>query len=214
MPKKAQSLIVSFSELKPWKDNPRNATDADLERLRKQIVEIGVYKPLICVKEDGKYLILGGNMRYKIYKKLGHKKVWIVVVDAKTKTKRLKYALSDNDRVGYYSSDKLAELFTNVSDATKEFSDFRVDIFPAEIDVAFALETINYEKDTSDIVKQFPTQKISEKNANWFYIEFYKDKKRFRELMTILEPILKGKHEIPADIFYKAILHSKDIISK
>ena len=77
-------IRVPISKCEPWEKNPRGITIKDFERLKKQIQELGVYKPLIACQEKGKYIILGGNMRIRALQELGHTEVDISVVEAKT----------------------------------------------------------------------------------------------------------------------------------
>ena len=102
--------IVSISKVSVWDDNPRNIRKDDFERLKKQITELGIYKPLIAFPENGGYTVLGGNMRLLALNSLGIKEVEISIVHPKTKAEKIKYSLSDNDRVGEYQEDALIEL--------------------------------------------------------------------------------------------------------
>jgi hypothetical protein len=52
--------------------------------------------------------------------------VWVSVVDAGTDTKRLEYALSDNDHVATYDEQALAELVTNMPEIA--LGDYKVDL--------------------------------------------------------------------------------------
>jgi len=118
---------VPISKVGVWKKNPRNIGIKDFERLKKQILELGVYKPLVCVRESGKYIALGGNMRLRALRELKHREVDISVVKAKTEAVKIKYALSDNDRAGEYDERKLAELvFPHVEEINPE--DFKIDV--------------------------------------------------------------------------------------
>jgi DNA modification methylase len=99
--------IWPISKLRNWEKNPRGIKEKDFERLKRQIVRLGQYKPLL-ITSDGE--VLGGNMRLRAYKDLGMTEAWVSVVEPKTEAEKLEYALSDNDRVGYYEDDKLAEL--------------------------------------------------------------------------------------------------------
>jgi len=96
-----------------WKDNPRTINNKNFGRLKKQIQELGEYKPLI-ITEDG--TVIGGNMRLRAYRELGFKECWVSVVKAETEAEKLKYALSDNDQVGEYQRDDLANLVGNLPD--------------------------------------------------------------------------------------------------
>jgi DNA modification methylase len=101
------SETVSIKKLTGWDKNPRGIKKDDYNRLKKQIQDLGVYKPLL-VNED--YVVLGGNMRLKVLTDLGVENVWVSVVKASTPEIMTKYALSDNDEAGYYEEQALAEL--------------------------------------------------------------------------------------------------------
>ena len=109
-------------ELKAWDKNPREITKEGVLRLRSQIKKLGQYKPLLITK-DG--TVLGGNMRLRAYKELGIDKVWVSEVDADTEERMIEYALSDNDRAGYYLEDELIAL---VKDIDIDMDDFAVDL--------------------------------------------------------------------------------------
>lgn len=113
------------SELKLWEDNPRNIKPKDFERLKKQIQELGQYKPLL-ITEDG--TVIGGNMRLRAYMDLGIEDIWVSVVNPKDDNQMLAYALSDNDRAGYYDDDLLANLSSAYPDF--EWGDYAVDLAP------------------------------------------------------------------------------------
>jgi len=117
---------VPISEVDVWKKNPRNIRTKDFERLKKQILELGVYKPLVCYEENGKYITLGGNMRLRALRELGLREVEISVVYPKTEAEKIKYSLSDNDRAGEYDEQALAELtYPYIEEINLE--DFKVD---------------------------------------------------------------------------------------
>jgi DNA modification methylase len=120
-------LKVPISEVEVWKDNPRNIKTEDFERLKRQIQELGVYKPLVCIQENGKYITLGGNMRLRALQVLNFKEVDISIVEAKTEAMKIKYALSDNDRAGEYDEQKLAELVYPHLDEIR-LEDFKIDV--------------------------------------------------------------------------------------
>jgi len=118
---------VPISEVEVWDKNPRNIKTKDFERLKRQIQELGVYKPLICIKENGKYITLGGNMRLRALVSLNLREVDISLVEAKDEATKIKYALSDNDRVGQYDEQALAELtYPHIEEINLE--DYRIDV--------------------------------------------------------------------------------------
>jgi len=118
---------VSIEQVQNWEDNPRNIKTKDFERLKRQIKELGVYKPMIACPENGGYTVLGGNMRLRALKELGIKEVEISIVHPKSKAEKIKYALSDNDRAGEYEEEKLAELVYPHIDEI-ELGDYKIDV--------------------------------------------------------------------------------------
>lgn len=115
-----------LSTLHGWKDNPRNITTKDYERLKLQIQKLGQYKPILVTK-DGE--VIGGNMRLKAYQELGITDIWVSEVNPKDDNEKLEYALSDNDRAGYYDDDLLANLIPNYD---IDWSQYAVDMKPPE----------------------------------------------------------------------------------
>jgi hypothetical protein len=111
-----------IKDLRNWDKNPRSIDKEDFERLKAQIKKLGQYKPLLITKEG---IVLGGNMRLKAYEELGIKEAWVSVVEAKTEERKIEYALSDNDRAGYYDEDALAEL---VSGMEIDLGDYKIDL--------------------------------------------------------------------------------------
>ena len=120
-------LKVPISSVVPWDKNPRGIKTEDFERLKKQIQRLGIYKPLVCYRNGKKYVVLGGNMRIRALQELGVRVVEISIVKPKTEAERIEYALSDNDRAGYYEEDKLAELIFPYM-AKLNLEDFKVDV--------------------------------------------------------------------------------------
>lgn len=121
-------LLWKIEKLINWSKNPRGIKKEDFERLKRQIIKLGMYKPLIIIA-DG--TVIGGNMRLRAYKWLnenvfiweskdgtvnkvdlrGHfNEVWVSIVEAPTEAEMIEYALSDNDPAGYNEEDKIAEL--------------------------------------------------------------------------------------------------------
>jgi hypothetical protein len=139
---------VPIEQVVPWGKNPRGIMKKDYVRLKKQIAELGVYKPLIAVRENGKYIILGGNMRIRALKEMGLKKVDISIVKANTEAARIKYALSDNDRAGYYEGDKLAELILPNQEEIK-LGNFRIEMANS-ISLKDILNSISSESSEND----------------------------------------------------------------
>lgn len=116
------SIIWSINKLHTWDKNPRGIHKDDFDRLKRLITKLGVFKPFVITK-DG--TVLGGNMRLKACIELGIKEVPVTIVDAPDEKTKVEYALADNDRVGYYEDQALAELIQSVD---IDLGDFKVDI--------------------------------------------------------------------------------------
>ena len=99
--------FAQITALTSWEKNPRGIKAKDFERLKEQIKKLGQYKPLLVTQEG---IVLGGNMRLKAFQELGITEIWVSVVAPKTEAEMFEYALSDNDRAGYYEDAQLAEL--------------------------------------------------------------------------------------------------------
>ncbi len=103
-------IEVPISRVKLWEENPREASPQDFERLKQQIVKLGVYKPLLAFRDGEEYIVLGGNQRLKAYRELEHEKVDLVVVKATTQADRIEFVVSDNDEAGHFDPQRMAEL--------------------------------------------------------------------------------------------------------
>jgi len=145
-------ITVPISKVVPWDKNPRGILKADFERLKKQIRKLGVYKPLVAYKENGKYIVLGGNMRIRALQELRLKEVEVSVVKAETEKEKIEFSLSDNDRAGYYEEEELAELVYPYLDEIK-LEDFKVDLGEA-IDLKQVVE--RYGPDIDDGADEVP----------------------------------------------------------
>ena len=122
---------VPVSKIECWTRNPRRIKQEELNRLKKQIQDLGVYKPLVVVEEGDKFIALGGNMRLKAFKDLGLEEVEVSVVEAPDEATRLKFNLSDNDRAGEYIKKELEELIDQFKSEI-DLDDFRVDLGEAK----------------------------------------------------------------------------------
>ena len=109
-------IEVPIEKIANWKDNPKSIKEEDLKRLKYQIKELGVYKPLLVTralkkdKVDADYISLGGNQRLKAFAELKTSIIPCSLVKADTQKKRIEYSLSDNDRAGSYNRDQLNDL--------------------------------------------------------------------------------------------------------
>jgi hypothetical protein len=122
-------ILANVSWLRLWPKNPRVVEEKDLSRLKKQIVELGVYKPLV-ITPDGE--VLGGNQRFKVLSELSkqdekYQWIWVSIVEAWTDQDRIKYALSDNDNVGKYTREKMHEILKPFLEQESLFADYKLE---------------------------------------------------------------------------------------
>ena len=135
---KTTSQIIPIDQLECWDKNPRFIQEKDYARLKRQIQQLGEYKPLIVYPENGRFVVLGGNMRLQAYRELGKKECWVSIQNPKNEKEKLELALSDNDRAGEYDDQKLAELIYPFKDEI-HLEDFKIDIGQS-IDLGMVLD--------------------------------------------------------------------------
>ncbi len=102
-----------ITSLRNWDKNPRGIKKDKFEELKKRISRFGQIKPLI-VTEDGE--VLGGNMRLRAMKELNVAKAWVSIVQPKTEAEKIEIALTDNEEMGYYEDQAVAELIAQYKD--------------------------------------------------------------------------------------------------
>ncbi|NBS62151.1 MAG: hypothetical protein EBT26_08975 [Microbacteriaceae bacterium] len=119
--------LVNINEVKPNPKNPRIIKDGKFQKLVKSIQEFPDMlnkRPLIVFTDvDGKYVVLGGNMRLKALKELKYESVPVIVADEWTEEQKHEFLIKDNVGFGEWDWDSLA----NEWDAEK-LDDWGLDI--------------------------------------------------------------------------------------
>jgi ParB-like chromosome segregation protein Spo0J len=104
--------LVKINEVKPNPKNPRLIKDGKFQKLVKSIQEFPDMlnkRPLIVFTDvDGKYVVLGGNMRLKALKELNYKEVPIILADEWTEEQKAEFLIKDNVGFGEWDWDNLA----------------------------------------------------------------------------------------------------------
>ena len=149
MNESASTPVISkqITDLYNWADNPRAIKKEKFEELKNRIERFGQFKPLI-VTEDGE--VLGGNMRLRAYKELGITDIWVSVVYPKTQAEKIEIALTDNEELGYYEDQALAELIARYKD---------------DIDVTKYSVHLSQPKTLEEILKEFSPDEVVEDEA-------------------------------------------------
>lgn len=120
-------INANIKDIKPNPKNPRVIKDEKYAKLKKSIEEFPEMlekRPLVCYTDvDGKYVVLGGNMRLKASNELKLKTLPIVLADDWTAEQRDEFLIKDNVGFGEWDWEQLA----NEWDAEK-LTDWGVDI--------------------------------------------------------------------------------------
>jgi ParB-like chromosome segregation protein Spo0J len=104
--------LVKITDVKPNPKNPRIIKDGKFQKLVKSIQEFPDMlnkRPLIVFTDvDGKYCVLGGNMRLKALNELKYDTVPIVLADEWTEEQKAEFLIKDNVGFGEWDWDSLA----------------------------------------------------------------------------------------------------------
>jgi len=104
--------VVPISQIKPNPKNPRVIKDDKFKKLCKSIEEFPEMlekRPLVCFTDtDGKFVVLGGNMRLKASKEVGLKELPILLADDWTEEQKNEFLIKDNVGFGEWDWDQLA----------------------------------------------------------------------------------------------------------
>ncbi len=120
-------IKVNISQVKPNPNNPRIIKDAKFQKLVTSIKEFPDMlnkRPLIVFTDvDGKYCVLGGNMRLKALNELKYTEIPVIIADEWTEEQKAEFLIKDNVGFGEWDWDQLA----NEWDAEK-LDDWGLDI--------------------------------------------------------------------------------------
>ena len=133
-----QSVMIPLSKIEPNKGqieglpkNPRFIRDEKFEKLKQSIeedMEMTALREILVIEHDGKYVIIGGNMRYRAMKDLGLKEAPCKVIPADTDVQKLKaYTIKDNAGFGDWDWDDLANEW-----ADDPLNDWGVDVWETQ----------------------------------------------------------------------------------
>lgn len=142
--------LISITKIKPNPKNPRTIKDERFEKLKKSIEDFPDMlnkRPLVCFTDtDGKYVVLGGNMRLKAAKDLGLKELPIILADEWTEEQKAEFLIKDNVGYGEWEWQQLA---TDWDNQKLEEWGLEVPEFAAEVDYS-----ILDDEDISDQLKE------------------------------------------------------------
>ena len=104
-------MKVDIKKIKPNPRNPRIIKDEKFAKLVKSIQdfpEMLEKRPLVCFTDiDGKYVVLGGNMRLKAANEVGLKQLPILLADDWTEEQKNEFLIKDNVGFGEWDWSQL-----------------------------------------------------------------------------------------------------------
>jgi len=175
--------IVKISQVKSNPKNPRIIKDDKFKKLVKSIQEFPDMlnkRPLVVFTDtDGKFIVLGGNMRLKACKEIGLKEIPIIVADEWTEEQKHEFIVKDNVGFGEWDWDMLANEWD-----TEKLQDWGLDLPVFEVD-----EVIETEEKTKKLSDRFiipPFSVLDTRQAIWqnrksFWNEILNDNGETRE---------------------------------
>ena len=119
-------MKAAINQIKPNPKNPRVIRDEQFKKLKQSLEEFPEMlekRPLVCYTDtDGKYVVLGGNMRLKAAQDLGFKELPILLCDDWTAEQKEMFLIRDNASGGVWDFEALTEW------QTEELKDWGVDV--------------------------------------------------------------------------------------
>jgi ParB-like chromosome segregation protein Spo0J len=104
-------MKAKITNIKPNPRNPRVIKDERFDKLctsLREFPEMLEKRPLVCFTDtDGKFVVLGGNMRLKAAKEIGLKELPIVLADDWTAEQKDQFLIKDNIGFGEWNFDEL-----------------------------------------------------------------------------------------------------------
>jgi ParB-like chromosome segregation protein Spo0J len=148
-------MIVATNKIKPNPKNPRTIKDERFEKLKKSIQDFPDMlnkRPLVCFTDtDGKFVVLGGNMRLKAAKDLGLKELPIILADEWTEEQKAEFLIKDNVGFGEWDWNEL-----NTDWDTEQLNEWGLEVpkFAEPVDYSDKNEEIDIDAlDTEMIIK-------------------------------------------------------------
>lgn len=104
--------LVPVSKLKANPTNPRVLRDEKFAKLKQSLTDFPDMlnkRPIVAVTDtDGKYMVLGGNMRLRACQDLGMKEAPVILADEWSEEQRREFIIKDNVGFGEWDWENLA----------------------------------------------------------------------------------------------------------
>ena len=137
--------LVKITEVKTNAKNPRTIKDEKFRKLVKSIQDFPDMlnkRPLIVFTDvDGKYVVLGGNMRLKACKEIGLKEIPVILADEWTEEQKAEFLIKDNVGFGEWDWDIL----------TDEWDTDNLEDWGLDLPVDLSVKELEAEEDNFDV---------------------------------------------------------------
>ena len=154
-------MKVLTGKLKPNPSNPRILRDEKFLKLKASIESFPDMlnkRPIVAVTDtDGKYMVLGGNMRLRACQDLKLKEVPVILADEWTEEQRREFIIKDNVGFGDWDWDQLAN----------EWDSDQLQDWGLDLPTSFGEETEIPEETKEDIVHEAPSNPVTVKGDVW-----------------------------------------------
>jgi hypothetical protein len=175
---------VAISKVKPNPKNPRVIKDDKFKKLVKSIEEFpGMLekRPLVVTSDiDGKYVVLGGNMRLKAANEVGLKKIHIIEANDWTEEQKAEFLIKDNVSFGEWDWNVITTDWN--SDLLNDWGLF-VPSMPTEVDYSILDDedvSEQLEQMANSITKQIKIEfEISHYEQALELVNFWKDRNAY-----------------------------------
>ena len=143
--------LVKITDVKPNPKNPRVIKDGKFQKLVKSIQEFPDMlnkRPLIVFTDtDGKYCVLGGNMRLKALNELKYKEIPVIIADEWTEEQKAEFLIKDNVGFGEWDWDSLAN----------EWDVEKLEDWGLDLPIDLSVEELEAEEDNYEIPNEINT---------------------------------------------------------
>lgn len=153
---KLSDIEVNRGQIEGLPANPRFIRDEKYKKLIKSLQdnpEMTALRELLVFEQGGKFVIIGGNMRYRAMKELGYKETICKIIPAGTPPEALKaYTIKDNAGFGEWDFEQLANDWD-----LDQIESWGVDIPDVDLDP----EPEEAEEDNFDVESNMPKNPVS-----------------------------------------------------
>lgn len=212
---------LTFADMVPFEDNPRELSDMGFAKLKRSILELGIFKPFLIWKKGNK--VLGGNQRYRVLTHLveeeGYKvdKLPVTILDVPEGIAKV-IVLRDNQSDGDWAYEMLAPFLADIEKhgVDKTLSGFTdremvdlVKLSSTPDEQRKQLEEMAEDSDIEDMVtKQFGVSfKVPDEYWDWFKksLKVIEKETGSDDVWTNIRTLMAARFPLPDDLDAKEV---------